>query len=143
MARRRARNLFVGSVDVKNAFHQMRIRRWRQAYFALPAVLASDLDTRGNDRQKKRLVPASLIYPVTATLPIVSSRVMFFCLDAVTTPQIRCLVANLTWHLSASVGRMPTFYAFWLAARGADCTGVHLTRLIAGVKKAGLDVHHI
>ena len=28
-------------------------------------------------------------------------------------------------------------------ARGADCTNVHLARLIAGVKKAGLDAHDI
>ena len=28
-------------------------------------------------------------------------------------------------------------------ARGADCTNVHLARLIAGVRRAGLDVHDI
>ena len=32
---------------------------------------------------------------------------------------------------------------FWVLARGADCTDVHLARLIAGVLKAGLDVHDI
>ena len=28
-------------------------------------------------------------------------------------------------------------------ARGANCTDVHLARLVAGVQKAGLDVHDI
>ena len=32
---------------------------------------------------------------------------------------------------------------FWVLARGSDCTDVHLARLIAGVQKAGLDVHDI
>ena len=32
---------------------------------------------------------------------------------------------------------------FGLLARGADCTNVHLARLIAGLKKVRLDVHDI
>ena len=32
---------------------------------------------------------------------------------------------------------------FGVLARGANCTNVHLARLIAGVKKAGLDFHDI
>ena len=32
---------------------------------------------------------------------------------------------------------------FSVLARGADCTNVHLSRLIAGVKRAGLGVHDI
>ena len=30
---------------------------------------------------------------------------------------------------------------FWVLARGANCTDVHLARLVAGLRKAGLDVH--
>ena len=37
-----AQNWFVGSTDIKNTFHQMRILRWLQAFYALPAVLASE-----------------------------------------------------------------------------------------------------
>ena len=38
-----AQNWFVGSADIKNAVHQMRIPGWLQAFFALPAVLASEV----------------------------------------------------------------------------------------------------
>ena len=31
----------------------------------------------------------------------------------------------------------------WVLARGENCTNVHLARLIAGVHRAGLDVHDI
>ena len=34
-----AQNWFVGSTDIKNAFHQMLVPGWLQAFFALPAVL--------------------------------------------------------------------------------------------------------
>ena len=34
---------------------------------------------------------------------------------------------------------MLTLLGFWLAA--TNCTNVHLARLVAGVKEAGLDVH--
>ena len=40
-------------------------------------------------------------------------------------------------------------FRWWFAdnigvlARGANCTNVHLARLMAGVQKAGLDVHDI
>ena len=38
-----AKNWFVGSADIKNAFHQMRILGWLQAFFALLAVLPSEV----------------------------------------------------------------------------------------------------
>ena len=60
--------------------------------------------------------------------------------SVVTTPRHRCLVANMAWDPLASVGRVLTIVG---SARGANCTDVHLARLIAGVQKAGLDVHDI
>ena len=65
----------------------------------------------------------------------------FLFLFAVTTPHHRCLVANMVLDPLASVGGMLTILG--VLARGADCTDVHLARLIAGVKKASLDVHDI
>ena len=48
-----AQNWFVGSADIKNAFHQMRISGWLQAFFALPAVLALEVGCTGkNDRSE-------------------------------------------------------------------------------------------
>ena len=38
-----AQNWFVGSADIKNAFHQMRIPGWLHVFFTLPAVLASEV----------------------------------------------------------------------------------------------------
>ena len=55
-----------------------------------------------------------------------------------TTPLHSCSVANMAWDPLASVGRMLTI---WALARGADCTNVHLARLVEGVQKADLDVH--
>ena len=42
-----ARNWFVNSADIKNAFYQMRIPGWLQAFFALLAVHASEVGYMG------------------------------------------------------------------------------------------------
>ena len=60
---------------------------------------------------------------------------------AVTTPHHRCSVANMSWVRLVSVGFVLTILG--VLARGANCTNVHLSRLIAGVKEAGLDAHDI
>ena len=66
---------------------------------------------------------------------------ILFLLCVVTAPHHRCSVANLAcdpcgfrWSYADNFG---------VLARGANCTNVHLARLIAGVQKAGLDVHDI
>ena len=46
----------------------------------------------------------------------------------------------MAWDPLASVGRVLTIVG---SVRGGNCTDVHLARLIAGVQKAGLDVHDI
>ena len=76
-----ARNSFVGCADVKDAFHVMRIPRWLQAYFALPAVLASEVGYMGKVIDKTPIVLDSSIYPVPATIPNGLSWAKFFCQD--------------------------------------------------------------
>ena len=105
----------------------------------------------------KRLAHDSLIYPVSDSTPIFLWA-MFFCQEVtehcalagsadsplfigVTTPHHRGSVANMAWDRLSSVSRMPD--NFWVLSRGANCTYVYLARLIAGVKKAGLDVHDV
>ena len=56
-----AQNWFVGSADIKNAFHQIRILTWIHAFFALSAVLVSEVDYTGKTINQKRLAPDSLL----------------------------------------------------------------------------------
>ena len=106
-----------------------------------------------------RVQATDLIFPAPTKVPLVVSWAMFFCRDVsdfctlarsadsplfsfvVTTPHHRCSVANMAWDPLASVGRVLTILK--ILARGANCTDVHLARLIAGVQKAGLDVDDI
>ena len=76
-----AQKWFVGSADIKNAFHQMRSLGWLQASFALPAVLASESGYTGKTADQKRLIPVSSLYFVPTTLPMGLSWVFFFCQD--------------------------------------------------------------
>ena len=46
----------------------MRIPSWLQVFFALPAVLASEVGYTVKTIELKRLVPDSLMYPVPTTL---------------------------------------------------------------------------
>ena len=75
-----AQHNLKGSADIENAFHQMRIPGWLRAFFALPAVLASEVCS-GSTINQKRLAPDSLIYTVPTTLLMVFSLAMFFCQD--------------------------------------------------------------
>ena len=70
-----AQNWFVGSVEIQNTFHRMRILGW------LHAVLASEAGYSGKTISQKRFVPDSLMYPVPTTLPMGFSWTMFFCQD--------------------------------------------------------------
>ena len=74
-----AQNWLVGSADIENAFHQMGIPWWLQAFFALPAVLASEVGYTGKTIDRRRRAPDSLKNPVPATLPMGLSWAMFFC----------------------------------------------------------------
>ena len=62
-------------------------------------------------------------------------RILLFSI-VVTTPLRLCSVENIAWDPLASVGRMLTILGFWLAAHS-------LARFIAGVQKAGFDVHDV
>ena len=46
-------NFEGGSADMKNASHPMRIPRWLQAFFAVPAVLASEVGFTGRTVDQK------------------------------------------------------------------------------------------
>ena len=92
-------------------------------FFALAAVLASEVGYTGKTIDRKRLAPETSIYPVPATLPMGFYWAMFFCQDVTD----HCTLAG-----SAD---------FAVLARGANCTNVQLARLIAGAQKVGLDVH--
>ena len=78
-------------------------------FFALPAVLASEVGHTGETVEQKRRASDSLTYPVPGTLPLSFSSAMIFCQDvtdnctlarsadaplfifALTTPLHRCL----------------------------------------------------
>ena len=102
--------------------------------------------------EQKRLAPEALIYRVPTTLPMGFSSAMFFCQDvtdhctlagSAESPLFvcrRCSAANMAWDRLVSVGRLLTIWGFW--ARGENCTNVHLARLVAGLQKAGLDIHN-
>ena len=72
---------FVGSDDIKNAFHQMDIPGKLQTFFELPSVVASEVCYTGNTVNQKRLAPDSLKNPVPTTLPMGFSWALFFCPD--------------------------------------------------------------
>ena len=131
-----AQNWLVGSADIENAFHQMGIPWWLQAFFALPAVLASEVGYTGKTIDRRRRAPDPLIYPVPATLPMVvlgrcfsvrmsqttvrSQEVLILLFSSVvTTPHHCCLVANMARDPMASVGRVLTIFGFWLMAQTA------------------------
>ena len=127
----------------------MRIDRRLQAFCALPAVLAAEVGYNGRTVNLKRLVSHSLIYPVPTTLPVGFSWAMFFCQDTDhTTVSGSAESPHSTAPLLGSKHVMGSRGFRWsyadncgVLARGENCTNVHLARLIAGVQKAGLDVH--
>ena len=142
-----AQNLFVGSADIKVAFHQMRIPGWRP-FLHFPLFSHPKLVTL-KERSTKNVVPPD-------TLPMVFSWAMFFCQHVTD----RCTLAGSehsplfvcrdhsvppllgSKHGMGSVGFRSSYAGnFGVLARGANCTKVHLARLIAGVQKAGRDVH--
>ena len=72
-----AQNCFVGSANVKKAFQQMQILGWSLAFFALPAVLASEVGHTGKTIDRRLLASDSLICLVPTTLPMGSSWTVF------------------------------------------------------------------
>ena len=121
-------------------------------FFALPAVLASEVGYMEKTIDQKRLAPDSL----SVFLSLHASNgsflgTVFFCQDVtdhctltesadslslfvVTTPHHRCSVADMAWDPLASSWSYADI--FLVLARGANCTNVHLARLIAGVKES-------
>ena len=73
-----AQNWFVVSADIKNAFHQMCIPERLQAFFALPAVLASEVGCSGKRSARNVLFPIQGI-PRSFNTSDGFSSAMFFC----------------------------------------------------------------
>ena len=151
-----AQNWSVGSADIKNVFHQMRIPGWLQeVFFALSAVLVSDVGYVQPRTSCSRFlnIPCSCntslwvllgrCFSVKMSRTTARSREVLIILSlfVVTTPNHRCSVANVAWHPVASDGLMLTIMGFWLAVRTALTFISHVSLQV--YKKAGLDVHHI
>ena len=146
-----AQNWFVGSSDIEDTFHQMRIPGWLLAFFALPTVLASEVGYT-----EKRSIE-DVLHPIfcyflsprhcqwvllercfSATMsqvmvPSQDMRIPLFS-SVVATRHDRGSGANMACDPLASVARMLTVLGD--LARGSDCTIGQLTRLNAGVQKA-------
>ena len=78
----------------------------------------------------------SMFFCQVSRTTVRSLEVLILFLFDVTTPHHSCSVANMACDRLVSVGRMLTLLV--VLARGATCT-----RLIAGAKEAGFDVHSI
>ena len=124
------------------------------ASVALPAVLASEVGYSGKTISQKRLAPDSLIYLVPTALPMVFSWAVYFCQDVTH----HCVLAEsadsplFVCHDYATppllgckhgMGSLGFRWYFGVLTGGANCTNVHLARLIVCVKGDGLDVHDI
>ena len=140
-------NWFVGSADIKNAFHQMRIPGWLHVFIALPAVLASEASETGKTIKQKKVCSRFFGFPCSCNTSngvlvgdVLQSRchgpqyrssgVLILLFSIVVTIALnRCSVAHMAWDPLAFVGRMLTI--FGVLTRGANCNDVHLARLIA------------
>ena len=151
-----AQNWLVGSADIKKAFHQLRIPTWLQAFFFLHSPKFSHT---GKMIDQKRFAPDSPIYSVLATLLLVLYGRRFFCQD-VTDRSLHAhrecrfphfvrrghyspLLLGSKNGLGSAGSRWSYADNFGVLAPGADCTEVHLARLVADLQKADLDVHDI
>ena len=68
----------VGSVDIKKAFHQMRIPTWLGRFLHDPLFSHRKLATQEKRSTKHASFPDSLIYPCPTRLPMGFSCAMFF-----------------------------------------------------------------
>ena len=73
-------DLWVGTADVKDAFHRMRMPRWLGDYFGLPPVRAKDLGLR--EVEGEPVSPDALLTPIPISLPMGFSWSLFLCQDA-------------------------------------------------------------
>ena len=63
--------IYVGSADVKDCLHRMRMPEWMSRYFALPPVPARVLDLQGTLLNGQHLAPHSAVSPGWTVLPMV------------------------------------------------------------------------
>ena len=136
-----AQNWFVGSADIKNAFHQMRIPGWLQAFFALLAVLASEVGPhRKNGRPKTscpRFFDRSCLYN---TSPWVSLGRCFLSTchgPPLALGEVRILLFSLSALLL--LGSKRGLGSVWLAEQTVPTFISYVSLHV--FQKAGLDVH--
>ena len=152
-----AQNWFVCSADIKNAFHQMRIPIWLQAFLCTARFsrMRSWLH-RKNDRPKtscSRFFDISCSYNTSDGFfmgDVFLSRchgsharsreVLILLFSFVVTTSTPPLLGSKLGLGSAGF-RWSYADNFGVLARGANCTNVHLARFIAGVQKVGFEVH--
>ena len=144
-----AQNWLVGSADIKNTFHQMRIPGdcWR--FFALHAVLASEVGYTRSKTSRSRFF--EITCPYDSSKGFFLGDVSDHCTHArsVDSPLFVCRDHSAPRLLGSKHGMGSVGFRWSYAdilrvlARGANCTNVHLARLIASVQKVGLDVHDI
>ena len=139
------------SADIKNTFHQMRIPGRLQAFFCTACCPRIRSWLHGNNDR------GTTICSLLLGLPYGFSWVMFLCQDvtdhctlagSADSPLFCCDQSTPPLlggeHGMGSLGfRWSYADNFWVRTRGSNCTNVHLARLMARVKKAGLDVHDI
>ena len=142
--------------DIKNVFQQMRIPGWLQAVFGAARCSHHEVVKMS---EQKRLAPRffdipllqqhfAVVYfwPIFFCQDVTDQRALaggavllfFICRDHTTPPLLG------SRHGMGSLGfRWSYADNFWVVARGANLTNVHLARLIAGVEKARHDVHEV
>ena len=146
---------FAVSADTKKALHQMCIPEWLQSFLHCPLFSHPKLvGYTGETINQIRLVPDSLIHLVLTTLPMVFSWAIFFCQDATDNCTLAgsadshiftCRDLSTPPLLGRTRGMGSVGFRWSYAGNFAAPTtpNVHLARLHASVKKAGLDVHYI
>ena len=101
----------------------------RKAFFALSAVLASEVGHTGRTVQHFRCVSLWRCFTVKTSRTIARSLevLILLSLSFVTTPHHRRLVVNMARDLVASDGLMLTILGFWLAVKTARTSISHVS----------------
>ena len=122
----------------------IRIVKWIHAFFALSAVLVSEVDYTGETAKQKRLAPDSLWKSFLQWFQWTFHERWFSVkmLRIIARPR-EVLILLTSFVATTLLGSTHGCETLGLLARSAHCTNVYLVSLIAGVQEAGLNVHDI
>ena len=119
----------------------MRIPSWLQAFVALPSDHASELlpqENRSNENVFQCFLSWAMFGVKMSRVAEHADSLLFICRNHRTPPLLggkHCMgCLGFRWSYADNV---------WVLACSANCTDAHLARLIAGAKKASLDVHDV